>query len=216
MLAETRRNLVNVFRSLSLVDSDPLEARNLMRLLPIRARLGTTEAETVHHESNAPGLLFYYLFENWQNSYTLITRKESRYGIELERLRKEMFIKPRLEHIDRLHTIGQELGILKRHYEGYDRIIDRLLEPRPSTLASLQNSRLADDCSDTDSIDTVRPVLMAKESSLGVSISTATRMRFKRLKDLIDLYALSEVDEYLSQKESLVTLVCSTTASETS
>ncbi|QIX02394.1 hypothetical protein AMS68_007911 [Peltaster fructicola] len=206
VLCETRHNLVNVFRSLSLVDSDPLEARNPMRLLPIRARLGTTEAENVHHESDAPGLLFYYLFENWQNSYTLITRKESRYGLELERLRHEMFVKPRLEHIERLHTIGQELGVLKRHYDSYTRIIDRLLEPRPPTLASLQNSRVADQEDDAHSIDTVRPLLMAKESSLGVSISTATRMRFRRLKDLIDLYALSEVDEYLTQKESLVSL----------
>ena len=75
---ETRRNLTNVFRSLSLADSDPMHVRNPMTLLPLRSRLGSTPEESAHRASDTPGLLFYYLFENWQNSYTLITRKESR------------------------------------------------------------------------------------------------------------------------------------------
>ena len=81
---ETRRNLINVFRSLSKVE-DNREANPLV-LLPIRRRLGDTKEETAHRDKDAPGLLFYYLFENWFNSYSLITRRESRYGIELERL----------------------------------------------------------------------------------------------------------------------------------
>lgn len=81
-LVETRRNLINVFRSLSRVE-DP-ESLSPLTLLPIRKRLGDTEEETAHRTSDAPGLLFYYLFENWFNSYSLVTRKESRYGIELD------------------------------------------------------------------------------------------------------------------------------------
>ena len=41
---------------------------------------------------------------------------------------------------------------------------------------------------------------------LGVSLSSPARVRFKRLRDLIELYALSEVEEYLKQKESLVSM----------
>lgn len=206
ILAETRRNLTNVFRSLSLVNADDIMAHNPMALLPIRARLGSTPEETVHRETDAPGLLLYYLFENWHNSYTLITRRESRYGVELNQLRADMFESPKLHHIDRLDTIAKELGILRRHYESYNRIIDRLLEPQGATAASLQNSRVVSNASCV-SVETARPVVTAQESLLGVGLSSAARVRFKRLKDLIDLYALSEVEEYIKQKDSLVAMV---------
>lgn len=70
VMSEVRRNLVNVFRSLSMVHDEPLLAHNPLMLLPIRVRLGDTPEETAHRDSDAPGLLFYYLFENWHNSYT--------------------------------------------------------------------------------------------------------------------------------------------------
>lgn len=177
-----------------------------MTLLPIRTRLGNTPEETAHRDSDAPGLLFYYLFENWHNSYTLVTRKESRYGVELSKVRAEMFEKPKLVHIDRLDKIGKELGVLKRHYSSYDKIIDRLLEPQTASAASLHNSQVVTSSSQA-SLDTVRPVVTEKQSLMGVSLSSAARVRFKRLRDVIDLYALSEVEEYIKQKESLVAMV---------
>ena len=206
---ETRRNLTNVFRSLSLADSDPMHVRNPMTLLPLRSRLGSTPEESAHRASDTPGLLFYYLFENWQNSYTLITRKESRYGRELAALRRDMIAAPKLAHIDRLDRIGKELGLLRRHYEAYNRLIARVMEPVAPTSASLENSRIVSDSSDARSFDTVRglPILTERDSMLGVSLSSPSRMRFARLKDLIDLYALNEIEEYLKQKESLVSLV---------
>ena len=81
-LIDTRRNLINVFRSLSYVKESA--SANPLTLLPIRKRLGTTVEETAHRTSDAPGMLFYYLFENWFNSYSLVTRRDSRYGIELD------------------------------------------------------------------------------------------------------------------------------------
>ncbi|KAK4560343.1 hypothetical protein LTR86_005539 [Recurvomyces mirabilis] len=206
ILQETRRNLLNVFRSLSRVTEDERMSRNPMAFLPIRTRLGDTIEETAHREPDAPGLLFYYIFENWYNSYTLVTRKESRYGIELASLRAQMFKSPKLCHIDRLDCIGKELGVLKRHYLSYNRIIDRLLEPQVATPASLQGSHFISETSELSSLSTVRPMVTEKESLLGVSFTSAARSRFRRLKDLIDLYALSEVDEYLKQKDSLVTM----------
>ncbi|KAK3708870.1 hypothetical protein LTR37_011200 [Vermiconidia calcicola] len=200
ILVETRRNLVNVLRSLSNTE----EVQSPMSLLPLRARLGDTPEESVHRLSDTPGLLFYYLFENWQNSYTLITRRESRYGLELNSLRKEMFQAPKLCHIDRLDTIGKELGLLKRHYESYNRIIDRLLEPQTATSASLANSRIVGSETSQMSVNTVRAIMTERESMLGVSLTSATRARFKRLCDLIDLYALSEIEGYIKQKDSLV------------
>lgn len=212
---ETRHNLTAVFRSLSITDSDPLNTRNPMVLLPLRTRLGDTREESAHRPSDTPGLLFYYLFENWHNSYTLITRKESRYGVELASLRKDMLNAPKLAHIDRLDRIGKELGVLRRHYEAYNRLIVRVLEPMAPTNASLENSRVVSESSDARSVDTVRGigVVTAKRSSLGVSLSSPARVRFARLKDLIDLYALNEIEEYLKQKDSLVSLVSQTKVS---
>ncbi|KAF1826399.1 uncharacterized protein K489DRAFT_313649 [Dissoconium aciculare CBS 342.82] len=207
LLIETRRNVLNVFRSLSKTDEMPLMTRNPLTVLPIRTRIGDTPEETAHREADAPGLLFYYLFENWQKSYSLVTRKESRYDVELQRIRQEMFQRPELGQVDRLDSIGKELGVLRRHYESYNRIILRLLEPVKITGASLANSRVAGQLVERASFETVRPAaIVPGESSLGVALSAAARVRFKRLKDMIDLYALSEVEEYIKQKDSLVAM----------
>lgn len=206
ILKEVRRNLVNVFRSLSTVYEEPFAVLNPMMLLPIRNRMGHTPEETAHRASDAPGLLFYYLFENWYNSYTLVTRKESRYGIELSKLRADMFDLPKLEHIDRLDRMGKELAVLRRHYEAYNRIIDRLLETQIASAASLQNSQVVMRTSQA-SMDTVRPFVTERRSLMGVSLGSAARVRFRRLRDLIDLYALSEVEGYIKQKEAMVSMV---------
>ncbi|KAK3068097.1 hypothetical protein LTR53_014598 [Teratosphaeriaceae sp. CCFEE 6253] len=205
VLHETRRNLIHVFRSLSRVNEASRMANRPLTVLPLRTRLGSTPEETAHRESDAPALLFYYLFENLHNSYMLVTRKASRYGVELDDVRSQMFEQPRLCHIDRLDTIGKELSVLKRHYQGYNRIVDRLLEPQSPTAASLQNSHIVSTESQV-SLDTVRPFVTEGESALGVPLSSAAQVRFRRLKDSIDLYALSEVDAYLARKESLIAL----------
>ncbi|KAK0837095.1 hypothetical protein LTS02_018023, partial [Friedmanniomyces endolithicus] len=207
ILQETRRNLVNVFRSLSRVDEDARLAHTPTTLLPLRFRLGDTPDETAHRESDTPGLLFYYLFENFHNSYTLVTRRESRYGAELSELRAQMFESPQLHHIDRLDSIGKELGVLRRHYQSYLRIIDRLLEPQPTTSTPLQPPHNLDAGSEI-SFATVRPLPPpeSESSTLGISLTPASLVRFQRLKDLIALYALSEIDEYTTQKDALVTL----------
>lgn len=216
ILSETRRNLINILRSLSTASS----VQKPMTQLPIRHRVGSTPEESANRQKDMPGLLFYYLFENWHNSYTLITRKESRYGLELQDLRAQMFKTPTLAHIDRLDNIGKELGILKRHFESYNRIIDRVLEPQPASAASVQNMRLQREAEGSvasgesvgrrSSLDTIRPIPIVmeadKESTLGVSLPTPARVRFQRLRDSIDLYALSEVEEYLKQKDSLINI----------
>ncbi|KAK4923899.1 hypothetical protein LTR28_012455, partial [Elasticomyces elasticus] len=203
-LLDIRRNLLNVFRSLSKVDRRVGESP--LTLLPIRQRVGDTLEETVHRSSDAPGLLFYYLFENWYNSYTLVTRQESQYGVELSQLREDMFRKPELQHIDRLDQISCQLGVLKRLYASYERIINRVLEQQTATPASLANSKVVSEASRESLRDPTDPKLTEAESMLGVSLSSAARVRFERLKDLINLYAVSEIQEYLHQKDSLVTM----------
>lgn len=205
VLRESRRNLTNVFRAFSKHEEDLRLIYRPMTVPKIRSRLGDTPEETAHRKQDAPGLLFYYLFENWHNSYTLVTRRKSRYGVELAELRAQMFQSPQLRHIHRLDSIGKELGVLKRHYSSYIRIIDRLLELQVATAASLHGSCVVSEASQI-SLETIRPVAVEKDSMPGVPFTSAARVRFRRLKDLIDLYALSEVEEYIKQKDSLVTL----------
>lgn len=83
-LFTTRRNLVNVFRQLTKAPT-PLREAELIQL-PIRHRLGNSDEETAHRPTDAPGLLFYYLFEDWGATFNLISRREHGYAAELDRL----------------------------------------------------------------------------------------------------------------------------------
>jgi hypothetical protein len=84
LLCITRRNLTNVFRQLTKAPT-PLREAALVQL-PIRQRLGSSDAETAHRPTDAPGLLFYYLFEDWGATFNLISRREHGYAAELDRL----------------------------------------------------------------------------------------------------------------------------------
>ncbi|CBX92672.1 hypothetical protein IAQ61_005956 [Plenodomus lingam] len=202
-LFTTRRNLVNVFRQLTKAPTPLREAA--FTQLPIRHRIGNSEEETVHRTTDAPGLLFYYLFEDWGSTFNLISRRDKGYANELDRLRQEMLVKASLTHVDQLHHIGCQLAVLKRVYQSYELIIERVLKKQEATLASLKNSRIL--MSGMESLESSQPhgpIMPEADSLLGVSLSSAARVRFERLKDRINLYALSEIQECLDQKDSLV------------
>ena len=119
-----------------------------------------------------------------------------------------MLVKASLTHVDQLHHIGRQLAVLKRVYQSYELIIERVLKKQEATLASLKNSHIM---SGAESLASSRPVndtpghmIPEADSLLGVSLSSAARVRFERLKDRILLYALSEIQECLDQKDSLV------------
>src|SRR5690242_10972940 len=121
-----------------------------------------------------------------------------------------MLVKADLTHVDQLHHIGCQLAVLRRVYHSYSLLIERVLERREASIASLKNSRVLSTAesmlaslhsSDSPSPNALHPELA---STLGVSLSSAARVRFERLKDRITLYALSEIQECIDQKDSLV------------
>ncbi|ORY13687.1 hypothetical protein BCR34DRAFT_480677 [Clohesyomyces aquaticus] len=200
-----RRNLVSVFRQLTKAPT-PLR-ENSLAMLPIRHRIGNSEEETAHRPTDSPGLLFYYIFEDWFTTYSLVTRREHGYGAELDRLRREMLVQANLTHVDQLHHIGCQLKVLQRVYRSYELIIDRVLKKQEATLASLKNSHIVsggDSLASSMAQVSSMPQIPEAESLLGVSLSSAARVRFERLKDRILLYALSEIQECIDQKDSLV------------
>ncbi|EON61382.1 hypothetical protein W97_00596 [Coniosporium apollinis CBS 100218] len=203
-LVAVRRNLANVFRQLSKAYDESQD--NPISLLPIRKRVGNSDEETAHRSTDMPGLLFYCLFDDWYTTFSLVARREHQYSAELNRVRTEMLQTAKLAHVDRLHHIGRQLAVLKRVYQSYELIIDRVLEQQQASLASLKNSHILpdDQSASIEASHHSANQIREGESLLGVSLSSAARVRFERLKDRIHLYALSEIQECLDQKESLV------------
>lgn len=79
-----RRNLLNIFQQLSRVN-DQRSRENHIMTIPVRpGRQDATGHEV--SPSDAPSLLFHYLFDDWLTTYSLVARKEHQYGIQLERL----------------------------------------------------------------------------------------------------------------------------------
>ncbi|KAI9839844.1 MAG: hypothetical protein M1819_000034 [Sarea resinae] len=218
VLLAIRRNLLVVLGQLSQAN-DARASQNPITLLPIRKRKRTwnnaqAEAQSPTNPSDAPSLLFYYLFDDWFTSYGLVVKQGHQYGSELNKLRKKMLQRAELEHIDRLHHIGRQLGVLKRLYQSYELIIERVLEKqKPATLRQLQaNDSFVGLSHMGVSVDDEAPfqismtpqTVLGDADMLGTTLSPAAIVRFERLKDRIRLYALSEIQECLDEKESLV------------
>ena len=81
-----RRNLINVFEQLSKVANEE-PSHDAIMTVQIRSGLKATSlAETHVSESDAPSLLFYYLFDDWYTTYSLVARNEHQYGAELDKV----------------------------------------------------------------------------------------------------------------------------------
>jgi hypothetical protein len=83
-LREVRRNILNVFRQLSHAHDSKKD--NPIQRLPIRKRVGNSNEETAHRSTDAPGILLYCLFDDWYTTFSLISKREQRYGYELNKL----------------------------------------------------------------------------------------------------------------------------------
>ncbi|KAI9754650.1 MAG: hypothetical protein M4579_004613 [Chaenotheca gracillima] len=223
-----RRNVLNVFRQLSnsnaaLTGQSPISILGIRRNLGAAESDGTNTAET--NEVNVPAsLLFHYLFDDWYSSYGLVARQEHQYGRELFKLREKLLDRADLEDINGLHHVGRQLAVLKRIYQSYKTIIDRILERQKQQLAYARSSSTGfssnhfldrnlmgfQQRSGTFSSDigaetpshthtTVKP-----RNRLGVILAQEAISRFERLRDRISLYALSEIQDCIDEKESMV------------
>lgn len=167
-------------------------------------------------------LLFYYLFDDWISHYSLVARKEHPYGQILEKIRARMFEKADVELIEVLHQVGRQVSLLKRIYQSIQSIIKRILERQQVLLKATTRPQLTPQPS-ISRVGTVADFdpgpdsnhgptasvssLGADPHSVGVLLSHSANARFERLLDRISLFALSEIEEFLSEKEALV-LMC--------
>jgi hypothetical protein len=135
------------------------------------------------------------------------------------RQRELMLERAELGLIDDLHRLGRQLAVLRRIYKSYELIVDRILERqrllRDEARVQAQNQALFQGGTRDRTI--IQPRVMERKFTIGevpnadkpagVQLSSAAVGRFERLADRIRLYALSEIEECLSEKESLTFLV---------
>ncbi|PGH05388.1 hypothetical protein AJ80_08356 [Polytolypa hystricis UAMH7299] len=173
---------------------------------------------TIRPAGEGASLLFYYLFDDWVTSYSLVIRREHSYSSALEKLRKRMVDRPQVELIDDLHRLGRQLAVLKRIYQSYELILNRLLKRQRLLREENRNHgpygalrhRATGGFEMHMRNDTFRSTMMEDASAAatdGVQLSFAAIGRFERLADRIRLYALSEIEECVNEKESLTFLV---------
>ncbi|KAK6358925.1 hypothetical protein TWF696_000099 [Orbilia brochopaga] len=122
----------------------------------------------------AKDLLFYYLFDDWYASWSLAVDRAHPYSKELNEIRGE---DPELDHIDKLHDIARRLASLKRVYNSYELILDRLLENK----AYFKDP--ANKC-----------------------FSLLSMSRFERLKHRISQLAISEIEDCEKEANGLISL----------
>lgn len=127
--------------------------------------------------------------------------------------------RPNVELVGELHTIGLKLAVLKRMYQSYNLIIDRILEkqkPIDNPIERRSDSKASNGGQTLSYVPLTTGEVM-KDSVIysdrgasqtrGVHLSQAVAGRFQRLRDRIGLYALNEIEDCLNEKESLVFMV---------
>ncbi|KAL5692570.1 hypothetical protein EMGR_005775 [Emarellia grisea] len=203
VLGVVRRNVQLIFSGASKQHSASSESDSLVTIR-VRASNGSHSDHVSIHQDDGPGLLFYYIFDDWVTSYALIAKREHKYGVLLDRLREDMLNKPAVDLVNELHWLGRRLAVLRRLYQSYELILMRVLQrqrllrdearsrhPRmPPGHVIQSESELPSNC----------------ENTVGVRLNSAAIARFERLLDRIKLYCLTEIDACLTEKESLTFL----------
>lgn len=190
MLLRIGRNQMNIFKDLSSVNENK---RNALLQTAIR----TTQAQ--HRPSSrsdvleTASLLFYYLFDDWINLFSQVSGSEHSYRHQLELLRRETIENPESSQIDRVHQLGRQLSSLRSICKSYQSLIEQLLRSQRSVDQHASRDMLA--CKNSSS------------DSDGIRLPLSSMTRFARLQNRIELCAMTELDDCLTEKASLVQMV---------
>lgn len=131
-----------------------------------------------------------------------------------------MLDKPIVDLVNELHWLGRRLGVLKRLYQSYELIMQRVLQRQrllrdEARGAQQRQIPFGATFEEAEFAERRRESLMSSSSlpittndkPVGVLLSSAAVARFERLADRINLYCLSEIETCLGEKESLTFLV---------
>lgn len=211
IIAATRRNIVSIFSGASKQHSLISDSESLVSVR-VRHFSDLELDEASIKQEDGPGLVLYYMFDDWVSSYRLVARREHMYGALLDKLRQKMLEKPNVNLVDDLHWLGRRLAILKHLYQSYELVITRILQRqrllRDEARSRRENPRSLSLFNDTDGDPIQMSLSMAGvydsyNDTAGVRLTSAAVGRFERLADRIRLYCLSEIDTCLAEKETL-------------
>lgn len=126
---------------------------------------------------------------------------------------------PEVKWVNELHWLGLRLAVLKRLYQSYELIMQRLLqrqrllrdETRSAHPPPLSFGTTFGEIEFADmrqgSVGSIDSSFGTTDKPVGVMLSSAAVARFERLVDRIKLYCLSEIESCLVEKESLTFMV---------
>ncbi|KAL6231405.1 hypothetical protein BDW75DRAFT_220298 [Aspergillus navahoensis] len=208
--AASRRNIQLIFRGVSKQHSATSENDSLVTIRVRPFRDSGTDTASIKQD-DGPSLLFYYIFDDWVSSYSLVAKREHGYSVDLDRLRRNMLNKPVVDLIDELHWLGRQLAVLKRLYQSYELIMTRLLQRQRLLQDEARSNHQRAPFGHTFDPEIHRQMTgsfsaSVPETSVGVRLSPPAVARFERLLDRIKLYCLSEIESCLTEKESLTFL----------
>lgn len=93
---------------------------------------------------------------------------------------------PNIRIIPRLHILGRQVRQAQHLYEGYKNLVARVLEPKTTSKI----------------LGALTPPALGGPESVILARSAATR--FERLGDRLQFLILSEIEEFLAEKEALI------------
>jgi hypothetical protein len=214
---ETRRNILNVFRHLSQQHNHDNTKEALMKVR-VRWNDNSSNLATGYDRKEAASLLFYYLFDDWVSTFKLIAQVEHPYREKLETLRQQMLEAAKVSLVQQVHDVGRQLTVLKLMYQSYELIVSRLIQsqrmitdPRLGPLSPRQplheQNRHSLREHSVPRLTQYEDSFTDDDTGSNVKLSSSALVRFERLFDRIRLYALTEIEECIKEKESLAMMV---------
>ena len=205
LLTVLRRNQVNIFLHLSRLHTHWISQNVLMQvnIRPLRHSKGDTDTKPFD-VLEASSLLFYYLFDDWFATYSLISGRDHPYRERLELLRQKMMTSAEVDDVEALHQIGRQLTVLKRVYESYETIVSRILQKQRYLLPEAAVVARRESSHEPNPFHAYQP---GQRLEATIPLASSALGRFERLLDRICLYALAEIEECLAEKEALVLMV---------
>lgn len=190
MLLRAKRHQINMFKDLSNVKE---AQRNALLQTSIRTAQAQHRSGSQADVFEMASLLFYYLFDDWINLFSQVSGSEDSYRGQLELLRQETIKNPDSKQIERVHQLGRQLSSLRSICRSYQSLIEQLLQSQTSLGQPVSGSMLALNDSSSD--------------SEFIRLPLSSMVRFARLQNRIELCAMTELDDCVCEKDSLVQMV---------
>lgn len=85
VLGTVRRNIRFIFSGVSSQHSATSESESLVTIR-VRGLKSSAAPDQSIKQEDSPSLLFYYIFDDWFSSYSLVAKREHKYGVSLDQL----------------------------------------------------------------------------------------------------------------------------------